>query len=111
MESHQNNNNTITYSYSVYSCYGNYSPNNAIQSFSNIIATPYPNPAVNSINLPYKLEPGITSVIKVYNMNGQMIDNFKIGSDFEAITIDVSHYFKGVYTYEYNGISNKFIVQ
>lgn len=111
MKYHQNNNSTITYSYSVYSCYGNYSPNNAIQSFSNLVSKPYPNPAVNTINLPYKLEPGNTSVIKIYNMNGQMIDSFKIGCDFEAITIDVSHYAKGVYTYEYNGISNKFIVQ
>lgn len=111
MEYQQNNSSTITYSYSVYSCYGNYSPNNAIQSFSNIIATPYPNPAVNIINLPYKLMSGKTSVIKIYNMNGQMMDSYNIGSDFEAISIDVSRYAKGVYTYEYDGISNKFIVQ
>ena len=111
-EYHYTNQQTLSYSYSVYTCYGNFSPNSAKPfSYNMDLAKPYPNPAVNIINLPYQLEPGKTSVIRVYNMGGQMISSYNIGSDFDAISIDVSHYAKGVYTYEYDGISNKFVVQ
>ena len=111
-EYHYTNQQTLSYLYSVYSCFGNYTPNNASSFSSDMnLASPYPNPAVNIVNLPYQLESGKTSVIKVYNINGQLMGSYPIGSDFEAISVDVSHYAKGIYTYEYNGISNKFVVQ
>ena len=103
---------TLSYLYSVYSCYGNFTPSGITSMSSTLDAVqPFPNPAVNTINLTYKLEPGKTSVIRVYNMNGQLMDSFNIGSDFEAIIVDLSHYAKGIYIYEYDGISNKFVVQ
>ncbi len=112
LEYHQENNNTTTYHYSVYSCSGNYSPEDAVsEPHSNSTMHPFPNPTMSRINLPYKLEEGKTSSIRIYNLNGQLMDTFNIGSDFEFISIDVSNYAKGVYVYEYNGISNKFVVQ
>ena len=102
----------LSYLYSIYSCFGNFTPTRTTSFSTNTnLLSPYPNPAVNFINLPYKLMQGKTSVIRIYNMNGQLMDSYNIGSDFEAISIDVSRYIKGVYTYEYDGISNKFIVQ
>ena len=112
MDYQYTNQQTLSYLYSVYSCYGNFTPSGITTLPTTLdVVKPYPNPAVNMINLTYKLEPGRTSVIRVYNMNGQLMDSFNIGSDFEAITVDLSRYAKGIYTYEYDGISNKFIVQ
>lgn len=94
----------------VYICQGNY---NAVASFENENYTmqPYPNPTTTLINLPYHIDKGTVSTIKIYNINGQLVDSYNIGGDFEMITIDVNNYAKGVYVYEYNGISNRFVVQ
>jgi len=106
----QNNINYIDYQTEVYICHGNY---NAVASFENENTTmqPYPNPTTALINLPYHIDKGTVSTINIYNINGQLVDSYNIGGDFEMITIDVNNYTKGVYVYEYNGISNKFVVQ
>ena len=94
----------------VYICHGNYS---AVSSFehNNIMMQPFPNPTTTLINLPYHIDKGTVSTINIYNINGQFIESYNIGGDFERITIDVKKYNKGIYVYEYNGISNRFLVQ
>ena len=98
------------YQTEVYICHGNY---NAVASFENENTTmqPYPNPTTALINLPYHIDKGTVSTINIYNINGQLVDSYNIGGDFEMITIDVNNYAKGIYVYEYNGISNRFVVQ
>lgn len=104
------NNSITSYQTDVYICQGNYS---AVASFENENTTmqPYPNPTTTLINLPYRIEKGTVSTINIYNINGQLVDSYNIGGDFEMITIDVNNYSKGIYVYEYNGISNRFVVQ
>lgn len=99
-----------SYQTDVYICHGNY---NAVSSFENDPPTmqPYPNPTTTLINIPYRIEKGTVSTINIYNINGQFIESYNIGSDFEMITIDVNNYTKGIYVYEYNGISNRFVIQ
>jgi hypothetical protein len=99
-----------TYQTDVYICHGNY---NSVASFENENTTmqPYPNPTTTLINLPYHIDKGTVSTINIYNINGQLVDSYNIGGDFEMITIDVNNYAKGIYVYEYNGISNRFVVQ
>ena len=72
---------------------------------------PYPNPANTIITLPYKLEQGETSVMNIYNINGQLIDAKQIDFVFDRILLNVSGYAKGVYLYEVKGVSNRFIVE
>lgn len=98
------------YQTEVYICQGNY---NAVESFEieNSTMHPYPNPTTTLINLPYHIDKGTVSTINIYNINGQLVDSYNIGGDFEMITIDVNNYAKGIYVYEYNGISNRFVVQ
>jgi len=98
------------YQTQVYICHGNY---NAVASFEseNTSMKPYPNPTAALINLPYHIDKGTVSTINIYNINGQLVDSYNIGGDFEMITIDVNNYAKGIYVYEYNGISNRFVVQ
>lgn len=96
----------------IYSIGGNYNPSTMITytqpgGFPN----PYPNPSRNTVTLPYTLQPGETSQLHVYNMNGQLLETFHIGSDFDKILLNISNYPKGTYIYTYNGVSKKFVVQ
>lgn len=99
-------------SLNIYALGGNYNPSTMItytqpRGFPN----PYPNPSRNTVTLPYTLQPGETSQLRVYNMNGQLLETFHIGSDFDKILLNVSNYPKGTYIYTYNGVSKKFVVQ
>lgn len=71
---------------------------------------PYPNPASSVITLPYQLEQGEISVMNIYNMSGQLIDAKLIDAVFDKILLNVSDYTKGMYIYEVNGVSNRFVV-
>ena len=100
------------YYWNIYSLGGNYNPSTMVTyTQSGISPNPYPNPSRNTISLPYMLQPGETSQLRVFNMNGQLLETFNIGSDFDKILLDVSNYPKGTYIYKYNGVSKKFVVQ
>ena len=71
---------------------------------------PYPNPTNTIINLPYNIKTGTTSILRIYNINGQLIQEKQIDSIFDNLLLDVSAFHSGIYLYEYNGISNSFIV-
>ena len=71
----------------------------------------YPNPANTIITLPYQLQQGEMSVMKIYNLNGQLVESKQIDYVFDKILLNVSGYAKGVYLYEVNGVSNRFIVE
>lgn len=92
----------------IYGTGGNYSAEE-FHLVTNSVA--YPNPARNNIILPYELEDGETTTMTIYNLNGQLIERFDIGSHFNQLQLNVSSYSPGIYLYEYKGRSNKFIVQ
>jgi hypothetical protein len=70
----------------------------------------YPNPTKNTITLPYNLQPGETSIIRIYNANGILIYTKMIDSNFDRIQLNVKNYSSGIYFYEINGKTSKFIV-
>ena len=74
------------------------------------VQQPYPNPAKTAISLPYQLKQGETSVMHIYNTNGQLMETKQIDSVFDKILLNVSDYAKGIYFYEVNGVSNRFVV-
>ena len=74
------------------------------------VQQPYPNPAKTAISLPYQLKQGETSVMHIYNNNGQLMETKQIDYVFDKILLNVSGYAKGIYFYEVNGVSNRFIV-
>ena len=92
----------------IYSVGGNYSANEF-----HLVANPvaYPNPARSNVSLPYELADGETATMSIYNLNGQLIERFEIGSHFNQVQLNVNSYSPGIYLYEYKGRSNKFIVQ
>lgn len=71
---------------------------------------PYPNPSNIAINLPYQLAIGSSSTMKILDISGQLIEQKTIDSNFNNVLLRVESYKPGVYFFEYNGISNKFIV-
>ena len=72
---------------------------------------PYPNPANSTITLPYQLRQGEISTMHIYSINGQLIESKQIDSIFDKILLNVSNYRKGIYLYEVNGESKRFIVK
>lgn len=95
----------------IYSLPGVVSTSNArLVPTAQRMQSPFPNPANSTISLPYKLQQGETSVMRILNINGQLIESKNIGSDFEQILLNVSNYRKGMYIYEVNGVSNRFVV-
>jgi hypothetical protein len=95
----------------AYSLPGTISTTNAkLVPMSQSLQPPYPNPSNTTITLPYKLQSGETSVMRILNTNGQVMETKRIGSDFEQIQLNVSNYRKGMYIYEVNGVSNRFVV-
>lgn len=106
------NSTTQIYSYldEVYSLPGKI-PNfeSTIELSNNLSA--YPNPSNSFINLPYVLDNDNSTIMHIYNLNGQLIEQKHIDSNFKAILLNVQSYPSGTYIYEYNGISKKFVVE
>jgi hypothetical protein len=88
-------------------------PNNIQENVgkSTSMQPPFPNPSHSIVNLPYKLEQGQSSKMRIFNINGQLIETKNIDATFNVIKLNVESYKSGTYIYEYNGISNKFIVR
>lgn len=99
----------MTYKTYVYSCGGVYTSIADIDESDNLL--PYPNPATEFVTLPYELEQGSNAEMRIFNVNGQLIESKNIGSHFDNILLDISNYQSGIYFYEYNGKSNRFIVK
>lgn len=96
------------YELEVYGTGGNYS-SEEFHLVSSSMA--FPNPARSNITLPYELADGETATMTIYNINGQLIERFEIGSHFNQVQLNVNNYSPGIYLYEYKGRSNKFVVQ
>ena len=91
----------------IYGTGGSYSAEE-FHLVSNSVA--YPNPAKSNIILPYELSERETATMSIYNLNGQLIERFEIGSHFNQVQLNINSYSPGIYLYEYKGRSNKFIV-
>lgn len=93
----------------IYACGGNVT--NVNQNKKEVSMSAYPNPATSFINLPYELNEGETSTMNIYDINGRLIEQKPIGYHFNKVVLETSDYKAGTYIYEYNGKSNRFIVQ
>jgi len=101
--------NPSTHTTEIYSLPGT-PPVGVVEQKVNANLPPYPNPTNTVITLPYQLSQGEMSVMRIFNINGQLIETKQIDYVFDKILLNVSSYAKGIYFYEVNGISNRFIV-
>jgi len=79
-----------------------------VESYSQL---PFPNPAAQTINLPYQLNSGEQTDMQIYDVNGKLVATKRIDATFDKIVLNVSSYEKGMYVYKYNGKSAKFVVE
>ena len=70
----------------------------------------FPNPAHNSIILPYKLNGNTHAEMQIMDVTGKVIERIKVHPGQHEVTLNVSRYAKGIYVYRLNGLSRKFLV-
>lgn len=90
----------------VYATQGNFS----VDEMVTVPQSPYPNPAYMTVSIPYTLD-GKSTDMHIYDSRGVLMETKTIYPDAEWIDLNVSTYRPGVYIYEYNGVSNRFIVR
>ena len=83
----------------------------ALEVNQSIIGNAFPNPTINMVTIPYQLNGKATSNINIYDAGGRLVKTVAVGSDFNEVRLDVTAFPKGVYTYECEGKSDRFIVQ
>lgn len=71
---------------------------------------PFPNPASSFVILPYSLKQNESSTMRIFNSAGQLIEKFQIIGSSNGLNLSIEKYTAGIYIYEYNGLTNTFIV-
>ena len=94
------------YNIEVYATQGNFSADEMVVTTQN----PYPNPANTTVSIPYTLD-GKSAEMHIYDSRGVLVDAKTLDPDAELVDLNVSAYRPGIYVYEYNGMSNKFVVR
>lgn len=80
------------------------------QSGTNI-GSAYPNPGSSLITIPYHLASEKAGELHIFNSNGTLVKSIPVGPHFDKVTVDVSNLQSGVYVYECEGMTNKFVVK
>ncbi|MPN42380.1 hypothetical protein SDC9_189937 [bioreactor metagenome] len=80
-------------------------------SLINRVVQPFPNPADQIIYLPYHIDSGEHTDMKIFDVNGKLIDEKKIDKASDKVVLNISDYKTGTYIYRYNNKSEKFIVR
>ena len=98
------NNNHV---YEIYSLPGSL-PNQVSELKLSSIKSAFPSPSNSTITIPYSISTEQAN-LKVFDTNGNEITNKTISSSNSEINLDIQSYKPGLYIYEYNGKSGKFI--
>ena len=104
---------TQSYDYTdkIYSLPGELYVSDEGEPISTIEPQPYPNPSKNRVHLPYDLGSDEISVMRIYDLQGNLVDTKTIHGCFDRILLDVSTYKPGTYIYSYKDHSKRFVVQ
>lgn len=78
-------------------------------------ALPFPNPTINSITVPYKLDNGKEGKLVINDINGKMLFEYKIDTNFDNVLVDTNamtagNYFYSIYSSDKKVATGKFIV-
>ena len=74
-----------------------------------LLESPYPNPAVQTVTLPFYTENA--SDLMIYSIDGKLVTSCRVQAGYGEATVDVNNLPAGVYIYRLNSQSGKFIVQ
>ena len=73
------------------------------------LGSPYPNPAVHAINVPYRTQDA--SELVIYNIEGRPVDTYRVQPGEGEVRVRVDALPAGVYIYRMNSQTGKFLVQ
>ena len=74
-----------------------------------LLGSPYPNPAVQTVTLPFSTE--IASDLVIYGIDGKKVASCHVQAGNGEVMVDVKGLPSGLYIYRLNSQSGKFIVQ
>jgi hypothetical protein len=86
-----------------------------ISSFG--LNNPFPNPAGEFTNVPYELPEGqFEGILTISDLNGRVVDTFRIDNSFSSLHLSTANYNKGAYLYyitagNYKSGTKKLVVQ
>ena len=80
-----------------------------IEDPSTYLGRPYPNPAVESVTLPYNTE--MASELVIYSIDGRPVETYRVQPGKGEIHVRVNTMPAGVYLYRMNSQCGKFIVK
>lgn len=100
----------VSYTTIIYNCSGTGSLGVSLQNNTELGAA-FPNPANNIITLPYKLNNKASSEIHIFDAHGHLLSSIPVGAHFNEIKLDISSFPTGIYIYECDGTTNRFVVQ
>jgi hypothetical protein len=97
----------ITYSESVtsgsyskvYGLGGTYTPLKTAGAKSDAVGQPYPNPATESLRLPYELKVGQVATLTVSTATGQTVKTYQVDNTFDHLVLNARELRAGVYLY------------
>lgn len=105
-------NNNLSYTTIIYNCSGPGTVSTQAANHDNItVGSAYPNPSDKTITIPYNLSSDKTTELHIYNIDGTLMNSIPVGPHFNEVSVDVSTFPSGIYIYECDGRTNKFIVK
>jgi hypothetical protein len=103
--------NPTSYTTVIYSCSGSGSVSIA-QPNNTELGAAFPNPTSSMVTLPYHLSSSNnTAKMHIYDMSGKLVKTISVGPHFSEVMVDVSSFPSGMYIYECEGKTSKFVVK
>ncbi|UOQ52296.1 T9SS type A sorting domain-containing protein [Hymenobacter cellulosivorans] len=87
----------------VFALPGTYTTLKAQKGQNDALAMPYPNPATESMRLPYSVKAGTTATLRITDAAGRQVNTYQVDSTFDHLALDVRKLHSGVYFYQVIG--------
>lgn len=100
---------TYVYSNDIYSLSGSL-PSGVVELSDANLAPAYPNPSNSIVNLSVPKNIDGVAKMRIFNTGGKLIEEKQVDGLFDKVLLNVSTYPAGIYIYECNKVSNRFIV-
>ncbi len=100
---------TYKYSYDIYSLSGSL-PSSVVKLSDVNLSPAYPNPSNFIVNLSVPSNIDGVAKMRIFNTTGKLIEEKQVDGLFDKVLLNVSAYPAGIYIYECNNVSNRFIV-
>ena len=111
-ESHNSYSYDWTYTLEIYSVPTTVNPNQLKSAtVSNTTLSAFPNPAKTYVNLSYNVSGVEDAVMTITDASGRVVEQKTVNAMSDKLRLNVANYKRGLYFYEVQGFSGRFIVE